>query len=211
MRKKHLIAAAVGTLLVAAVAGGVAYATIPSDTNVVTVCMLRNVGTVRLIDPSLPSNSLLGRCTSLETQLSWNQKGQPGSPGLAGPAGKDGANGKDGIDGKDGVDGKDGQPGLAGSKGDSGGMSGYELVHHTFTLFPGQRFFNENVSCPAGKVILGGGSSPDTMPDGLKVYGGTLEAPSPPFSAGYSFWPRVTNDSAVSISVRVSVACANSG
>jgi len=33
MRRKRLIAAAAGTLLAAAIVGGVAYATIPSDTD----------------------------------------------------------------------------------------------------------------------------------------------------------------------------------
>ena len=59
MRRKRLIAAAAGTLLAAAIVGGVAFETIPSDTNVFTACMLKNVGTIRLIDPSLPSSSLL--------------------------------------------------------------------------------------------------------------------------------------------------------
>ena len=129
MRTKRLIVAAAGTLLVAGLAGGVAYATIPSDTNVFTACTLKNVGTIRLIDPSLPSSSLLSHCTSLETQVSWNQKGQPGAPGLAGavgpagpagPAGKDGTNGKNGLDGTDGVDGNDGLNGTSGSDGTDG-------------------------------------------------------------------------------------------
>jgi hypothetical protein len=85
-----------------AVACGVAYATIPGGGGVYTACMLRNVGTVRLIDTSLPPSNLMSHCTSLETQVTWNQEGQPGAQGLPGAKGADGAAGKDGKDGKDG-------------------------------------------------------------------------------------------------------------
>ena len=79
-----------------ATAGGIAYAAIPDGGNVYTACMLKNVGTVRLIDPTLPASNLMSHCTALETQISWNQqgqKGEPGAPGLAGKNGTDGANG----------------------------------------------------------------------------------------------------------------------
>jgi hypothetical protein len=65
-------------------AGGIAYATIPDSGQTYTACMLKGVGTIRLIDTSLGGNSLLGRCTSLEAQITWNQKGQPGPAGPAG-------------------------------------------------------------------------------------------------------------------------------
>src|SRR3954454_2017829 len=142
MRRYQLIAAAAGGLLAAAVAAAVAYATIPGDGNVYAACMLKNVGTIRLIDPTLPSGNLMSHCTSLETPVSWSQKGPPGAPGLAGAAG---AAGKDGSDGKPGVDGKDGQPGLAGAKGD-----------------PGLRFrgaWNQFVDYSSGDVVQLGGSS----------------------------------------------------
>jgi hypothetical protein len=108
MRRHQLITAAGGGVITVAIAAAVAGATIPGDGNVYTACMLKNVGTIRLIDPALPSSNLMSHCTSLETPVSWNQKGTPGLPGQAGAAGKDG------------VDGKDGQPGIAGPKGDRG-------------------------------------------------------------------------------------------
>ena len=80
-----------------ALSGGIAYATIPDGGNVYTACMLKNVGTVRLIDPTLPSSNLLSHCTALETQISWNQQGQKGEPGAPGVAGKNGADGANGI------------------------------------------------------------------------------------------------------------------
>src|SRR3954449_6308728 len=139
MRRKRAIAAVAAALVAAAVAGGVAYATIPGDGTVYTACMLKNVGTIRLIDPSLPSGNLMSHCTSLETPVSWNQKGPPGAAGLAGEAG---AAGKDGIDGKPGADGKDGP------KGDKGD--------------PGLRFrgtWNQFVDYLSGDVVQHGGSS----------------------------------------------------
>lgn len=69
----------------------------PDGGNVYTACMLKNVGTVRLIDPTLPSSNLLSHCTALETQISWNQQGQKGEPGAPGVAGKNGADGANGI------------------------------------------------------------------------------------------------------------------
>jgi hypothetical protein len=78
-------------LAVAALAGaGIAYATIPSSSCVINACMLKNVGTVRLIDPSLPASNLLSHCSSLEAPISWNQQGQPGTPGSPGAPGQDG-------------------------------------------------------------------------------------------------------------------------
>ena len=121
MRRKRLIATAAGALLAAAIAGGVAYATIPSDTNVFTACMLKNVGTIRLIDPSLPSSSLMSHCTSLEAQVAWNQKGQPGAAGPLGPAGPAGRDGQDGAqcaptDPACRTQGRQGGPGPAGAR-----------------------------------------------------------------------------------------------
>ena len=73
----------VGALVLLAAAGA-AYATIPDGGGVYTACRLNGVGTIRLIDPSGPSSSLLSHCTSIETQITWNQKGQPGAAGPPG-------------------------------------------------------------------------------------------------------------------------------
>jgi Gp5 C-terminal repeat (3 copies) len=79
-------------LIVGAIAlltsAGIAFATIPDGSGVYTACRLNGVGTIRLIDPSGPSNSLLSHCTALETQISWSQQG---------PKGDTGANGTNGI------------------------------------------------------------------------------------------------------------------
>ncbi|MGZ4258755.1 MAG: hypothetical protein ACXVR0_00365 [Solirubrobacteraceae bacterium] len=95
----------VGVLFAAA--AGIAYAAIPDSNGVYTACMLDKVGTVRLIDPSLPASNLMSHCTNVETRFTFNQQGQQGPPGLPGAPCKDGA---PGANGKDGADGKDGQP-----------------------------------------------------------------------------------------------------
>jgi hypothetical protein len=106
-----------------ALAAGIAYAAIPdTNTKVFTACMLKGVGTIRLIDPSVG-----GKCASIEQQVSWNQQGQAGvSPTVTQLAAHDAncpaggaaitdaagstayvCSGKDGQDGQDGQDGAD--------------------------------------------------------------------------------------------------------
>src|SRR6478609_4391986 len=90
LRVRRTAIAALVILAAVAVAGGVAYATIPDGNGVYTACRLNATGTIRLIDPSLPAGSLLGHCTALETQFSWNKGGPTGPPGPPGPAGATG-------------------------------------------------------------------------------------------------------------------------
>ena len=101
----------------ALVAGGIAYATIPGGGQVYTGCMLKNIGTVRLIDPSLPASNLMSHCTVWEAPISWNQQGQQGAPG---PAGAIGAKGDTGATGPAGAAGSAGAAGDAGATGASG-------------------------------------------------------------------------------------------
>src|SRR5919198_5650498 len=81
MNRKRLLASAVGALVAAAIAGGVANATIPGPGDVYSACMLKGVGTIRLIDKSLPAANFMSHCTDKETEISWNQAGQPGPAG----------------------------------------------------------------------------------------------------------------------------------
>src|SRR3954470_21811075 len=108
--KLRLTRTRVGVLVVvvAAIAAGVSYAAIPDGNGVYTACKLNATGTVRLIDPSGPSTSLLSHCTSLETQINWNQRGVDGKNGLDGAPDAPGRDGKNGLDGAPGVNGKDG-------------------------------------------------------------------------------------------------------
>ena len=98
----------IGAAAVGAVVGGVAWATIPSSGNVFNACLLKATGTIRLIDKDLPAGSLLGHCTVLEKEISWNQQGPPGQPGADGQPGQPG---QPGADGQPGEQGPPGQPG----------------------------------------------------------------------------------------------------
>jgi hypothetical protein len=84
-RRKGVLAL-VGAATLLAVAG-VAYATIPDSGGVYTACRLNSVGTIRLIDPSASSSSLLSHCTALETRITWNAQGQKGDTGAPGKDG----------------------------------------------------------------------------------------------------------------------------
>ena len=120
MNRKRLLTAAIGALLAVAIAGGVAYATIPGPGEVYSACMLKGVGTIRLIDKSLPTTNLMSRCTDKETEVSWNQKGEQGIQGPKGDKGDRGDPGTPGADGADGV----GVTGAALSVGDTNCPSG---------------------------------------------------------------------------------------
>jgi hypothetical protein len=100
--------------------GGIAYAAIPdSGSGVFHACVLNNVGTVRLIDPS--RSGLLGRCdTRLETAVSWNAQGQPGPAGAQGEKGDPGPKGDAGPQGEPGPKGDTGAPGAQGEPGPKG-------------------------------------------------------------------------------------------
>ena len=70
---------------VAAIAAGVAYATIPDSNGVISGCYNKQ-GVVRVIDTSAG-----GKCTAGETALDWSQTGPSGPPGSQGPPGPPGA------------------------------------------------------------------------------------------------------------------------
>jgi len=63
-----------------AVAGGIAYATIPDSSGVIHACFLNQEGQLRVIDTG-------ATCRRNETPLSWNQTGSQGQQGPPGPAG----------------------------------------------------------------------------------------------------------------------------
>jgi type VI secretion system secreted protein Hcp len=85
-------------------AAGIAYSAIPDSGGVYTACMHKSTGAVRLIDPSVSTN----RCTTAETQVSWNQTGQQGAKGATGAQGETGASGPQGPKGDPGASGTGG-------------------------------------------------------------------------------------------------------
>jgi hypothetical protein len=133
----------IGAAAAALAAAGIAYATIPDANGVYTACKLNVTGTIRLIDPSLGNTSLLGHCTSLEAQITWNQKGQQGPAGPQGPTGDTGAQGPAGP----------------------AGVSGYEVDTVNANSAASGKSVGDAMSailvCPSGKKVLGGGESGD--------------------------------------------------
>lgn len=156
--------------LLLSVAGGIAYAAIPDANHVYTACMLKSTGTIRLLDTSLPSRSPLGHCTSLETQISWNQQGQAGPPGPAGPKGDTGdagAPGPKGDTGDTGPQGPQGPAGDPGPKGDVGpqGPPGPAGANGITDVYSGN--LNQ------GGVALGNGSSDFVVVSSMTIPAGT--------------------------------------
>jgi hypothetical protein len=113
-RKRFLVAVVAGA--VALGVGGVAFASIPSSSGLYTACVLKGVGTIRLIDPSLSKNSFESHCSFLEQQVTWNQSGPPGTPGGVGSAGPRGATGAAGPAGATGPAGPEGPAELESSR-----------------------------------------------------------------------------------------------
>jgi len=62
-----------------------------------------------------------------------------------------------------GTNGADGAPGPQGAQGDSGGVSGYEIVSAVSVSNSTDK--QQDVSCPAGKVVVGGGGLLSTTDD----------------------------------------------
>jgi Collagen triple helix repeat (20 copies) len=116
-RRVVRIAATAG--LLAAFSVGVADAAIPDAGKVYTACVLGQVGTVRLIDPSLGPNNWMGHCSKLESQVTWNQLGQTGPAGPTGATGATGPTGPQGPAGSAGPVGPAGPIGPAGPAGSS--------------------------------------------------------------------------------------------
>jgi hypothetical protein len=88
MKRKSLTAIVVAACC--ALAGGIAYATIP-DGNLIHGCYKTENGQLRVIDS--------GNCGPSETALTWSQTGEAGPPGQSGPTGSTGAAGPPGPSG----------------------------------------------------------------------------------------------------------------
>jgi hypothetical protein len=84
---------ALAAVAIFAIAGGVAYAAIPdAGTGLYHACMLKNVGTIRIIDPAAQ------HCiTTLETAITFGAKGDQGPQGIPGANGTNGSNGNPGV------------------------------------------------------------------------------------------------------------------
>jgi hypothetical protein len=133
---KKLIVSVIAGL---ALAGGVAYATIPDAGGMIHGCYGKDNGRLRVIDTALgggaqdengqnngQNGSELAACTENEAALNWNQVGPKGDTGPTGPAGPQGPKGDTGAAGPagpagpQGPKGDTGPAGAQGPKGDTG-------------------------------------------------------------------------------------------
>ena len=121
----------IGAALVLMIGGAVAYAAIPGAGGVITGCIAKSTGSVRVIDTAKDS------CKSTETPLTWNQQGVPGTNGTNGT---NGAAGQDGTDGTDGV---------------SGFSVAFASVNWAASEHPPTNVVDAYVSCPPGTRVLG--------------------------------------------------------
>ena len=107
-----------GATIAICAAGGVAYAAIPGSNGVINGCYGKQTGILRVIDAEAGKT-----CLSIETPISWNQKGPTGPQGLRGDKGDQGQQGPMGATGPKGEKGDPGPPGpqgLPGAKGEQG-------------------------------------------------------------------------------------------
>jgi Collagen triple helix repeat (20 copies) len=102
---KRALSIALPALAALALAGGVAYATIPDGQGVIHACYDKQSGQVRIFDPA---GGMIKGCGKTEAETSWSQTGPPGATGSAGPQGQQGPKG---------------DPGLQGPKGDPGQLT----------------------------------------------------------------------------------------
>ena len=72
---------ALGVIVAALAAAGIAYASIPDSEGVIHACYTKSGGSLRVIDASVTN------CKSGETSLTWNQSGSAGATGPTGPTG----------------------------------------------------------------------------------------------------------------------------
>ncbi|HEV8460951.1 MAG TPA: phage tail protein [Gaiellaceae bacterium] len=150
------------------ISGGIAYASIPDANKVYTACMLKHVGTIRLIDTSLPSSSLLGHCRSIETRITFAKQGQVGPAGPPGPTGPAGAAGPAGADGATGPAGPPGPQGPAGSGTDATADS----YVGKFGQNTGSAHSANGETCTLGEILLT--ASPSLTAGGVPATGQLL-------------------------------------
>lgn len=134
---------------------------IPDAAGLYTGCYVNGPGTLRLVTAGIP-------CQTGETKVTWNRLGQTGAtgaPGADGPPGPPGAEGPPGAAGPPGADGPPGPPGADGATGPAGPAGSQRVVGTPVTLTSGflspiaaDTLVPATASCPATKVLLGGGA-----------------------------------------------------
>src|SRR5207237_1109993 len=109
---RRVLVFTVGTLIAL---GGIAYATIPDLSGLISACYSGTSGALRVIDITAGQ-----KCSATEKTLSWNQTGPAGPQGVKGDTGAAGAQGLKGDTGAAGAQGLKGDTGAAGAQGPAG-------------------------------------------------------------------------------------------
>lgn len=150
-------ARAAGALVAAIALAAAASSPLEAQTTVLSACYVPSTGTVyRVGQPGLAS-----ACVKTEHVLfTWNQAGTPGPAGPQGPTGHEGQIGPEGPAGPTGPAGPAGPPGPPGP----GGASGWQRVT-SMTTFGQDVVGTVRASCPAGKVVTGGGFETSSADD----------------------------------------------
>lgn len=153
-KNKRLTVAVVSAASALVVAGGIAYAGIPSADGTITACFTKSGGALRVIDAEAGQT-----CAKNEIQLQWSKQGVPGPQGPQGPAGPAGPAGPQGETGPAGPEGPAGPAGPAGPQGPAGPAGGVAGAHEKFELglLNSTSPKGVEVRCDAGEVALGGG------------------------------------------------------
>jgi len=163
---RRLVRLGVLSAVLLALAGGIAYATIPDGNHVYTACYLRATGTMRLIDPSLPGQDLRSHCTVFEQEISWNEQGVQGQTGPTGATGPTGPQGVAGATGAAGPTGAQGPQGPTGDTGPTGAQGPQGPTGDTGPMGPAGQGAGE-------KIISGGTYGIPNADDTVPTYGGT--------------------------------------
>jgi hypothetical protein len=152
MKRQTLLTALASAFAVSAIAGGVAYATVPDEAGVINGCYRTSLddqrGQLRVVDD--PAS-----CRSNEMAIHWNQKGPQGIQGIQGIQGETGATGPQGPKGDKGDTGETGPAGTNGTN----GVSGFEVLETSLDVAPGASA-SLIVECPPGKTVLQGSWTP---------------------------------------------------
>lgn len=172
---RMLVAAAFAALVPAALSAQTQVQTQAGITSgVIDACYVKSSGTVyRIKVPNTPE-----KCSTNHTPFSWNIQGPQGPAGPQGPQGPEGPAG-------------------------TGGLGGFEIVAENYTDMPQGEALGMGVTCPEGKVVIGGGFE-------VTTYATHQVMASMPYTIGSEAFPRrwgVTVKAVAGLGIRLYAIC----
>ncbi len=215
-----LVVAIVGTTAI-----GVAGA---ASTGLISACVNRSSGTVRILVPGATAGRerdderSLNGCTKNETLLTWNIQGVPGTQGPTGPTGPQGSVGATGATGEvgpTGPAGPQGTTGAAGSPGATGAAGAQGPQGNTGATGPAGPQGNTGAAGSPGATGAAGAQGPQgitgaTGPAGPQGNTGAagaqgpqgIQGPQGP-TGGASLWARINANGSVAAANGIGVRC----